>query len=128
MKPFDGDLDDYRRLILAGGGAPGMDVGSADKSRAPKRPDKAEIRRSAAEKRIELAPIRRRIAELEKELGRLTQEIARLDSVLAEPGLFARDATKAASFAKLRADNAAALARTEEEWFEASAAFEAAMA
>ena len=66
VKPFDGDLDDYRRLILAGGGGPGTESGNGDKSRAPKRPDKAEVRRSAAEKRIELAPIRRRIAELEK--------------------------------------------------------------
>ena len=128
VKPFDGDLDDYRRLILAGGGGPGTESGNGDKSRAPKRPDKAEVRRSAAEKRIELAPIRRRIAELEKEFGRLTQEIARLDSALAEPGLFARDPAKAASFAKLRAEHAAALARAEEEWLEASAAVEAAMA
>ena len=128
VKPFDGDLDDYRRLILAGGGGPGTESGNGDKSRAPKRPDKAEVRRSAAEKRIELAPIRRRIADLEKEFGRLTQEIARLDSALAEPGLFARDPAKAASFAKLRAENAAALARAEEEWLEASAAVEAAMA
>ena len=128
VKPFDGDLDDYRRLILAGGGGPGSAPGNGDKSRAPKRPDKAEVRRSAAEKRIELAPIRRRITELEKELGRLTQEIARLDSALAEPGLFARDPAKAASFAKLRAEHAAALARAEEEWLEASAAVEAAIA
>ena len=128
VKPFDGDLDDYRRLILAGGGGPGTESDNGDKSRAPKRPDKAEVRRSAAEKRIELAPIRRRIAELEKQLGRLTQEIARLDSALAEPGLFARDPAKAASFAKLRAEHAAALARAEEEWLEASAAVEAAMA
>ena len=128
VKPFDGDLDDYRRLILAGGGGPGMGSGSGDKSRAPKRPDRAEVRRSAAEKRVELAPIRRRIAELEREFGRLTKEIARLDSALAESDLFARDPAKAASFAKLRAENAASLARAEEEWLEASAAVEAAMA
>ncbi len=128
VKPFDGDLDDYRRLILSGSGGPGMGSGNGDKSRAPKRPDRAEVRRSAAEKRIELAPIRRRIAELEREFGRLTKEIARLDSALAEPDLFARDPAKAASFAKLRAENAASLARAEEEWLEASAAVEAAMA
>ena len=61
-------------------------------------------------------------------MNRLTAEIARLDQALAEPGLFARDPAKAAAMAKSRADQAAALARAEEEWLAASAQFEAAMA
>jgi ATP-binding cassette subfamily F protein 3 len=47
---------------------------------------------------------------------------------LAEPGLFARDPAQAGAFAMARADHAAALARAEEDWLEASAAVEAAMA
>jgi ATP-binding cassette subfamily F protein 3 len=72
--------------------------------------------------------LRKRIAGAEAAVARLSKEIARLDSVLAEPGLFARDPAKAAAFAKARADHAAALARAEEDWLEASAAVEAAMA
>jgi len=46
---------------------------------------------------------------------------------LAEPGLFARDPARAAGLAKARADAANALARAEDDWLEASAAFESAM-
>jgi ATP-binding cassette subfamily F protein 3 len=126
--PFDGDLDDYRKLILSGGRDDAAQAESNGKDRASKRPDRAEIRRSAAEKRLELAPLRKRIADAEAAVARLTKEIARLDSALAEPGMFARDPAKAAAFAKSRADHAAALAKAEEDWLEASAAVEAAMA
>ncbi len=56
----------------------------------------------------------------------LNAEITRVDATLAQPGLFARDPAKAAALAKARADNASALAKAEEDWLEASAAFEAA--
>jgi ATP-binding cassette, subfamily F, member 3 len=124
--PFEGDLDDYRDVVLAerGGGAK-----SADQNRraaeAPR--GRVEIRRAAAERRTELAPLRRRIAEAESAVKRLGQEIAVIDSALAEPGLFARDPARAAVLAKARADAASALARAEDDWLDASAAFETAM-
>ena len=126
--PFDGDLDDYRRLILANGRGNSAQADANGKEGAQKRPDRAELRRSAAEKRQEMAPLRKRIADAEAAVARLTKVIARLDSALAEPGLFARDAAKAAAFAKARSNYAAALAQAEEDWLEASAAVEAAMA
>jgi ATP-binding cassette subfamily F protein 3 len=123
---FDGDLDDYRRRVLAEPGRPGGDAArrAADKSR----PARADVRRAAAEKRIELAPLRRRAAEAEAEIARLTRELARIDGALAEAGLFTRDPAKAATLAKARADATAALMRAEEDWLAASSAIEAAMA
>jgi ATP-binding cassette, subfamily F, member 3 len=117
--PFDGDLDDYRRLVLADRGASSK---SADnRSASTPRTGRADARRAAAEKRIELAPLRRRIAQAEAAVTRLTAEIARIDAALAEASLFARDPAKAAALAKARADHADALAKAEEEWLEASA-------
>jgi ATP-binding cassette subfamily F protein 3 len=125
VTPFDGDLDDYQRLVLSERG----NGGNADaKARAPQRASRSELRRAAAEKRVELAPLRRRIAEAEATIKRLTEEIARADTALAEPGLFARDPAGAAALAKARADAAAALARAEEDWLAASTDFENAMA
>jgi ATP-binding cassette subfamily F protein 3 len=118
--PFDGDLDDYRRLVLSERGPDGKDT-HRRKAGVPPRAGRAGIRRAAAEKRVELAPLRRKIADAEAAIARLNAEIARLDAGLAEPGLFARDPPKAAALAKARADNASALARAEEEWLEASA-------
>jgi ATP-binding cassette subfamily F protein 3 len=123
--PFEGDLDEYRDLVLAERGGsksaePGRKTADAPRGRV-------EIRRAAAEKRTELAPLRRRIAEAETAVKRLGGEIAAIDTALAEPGLFARDPARAAVLAKGRADAAAALARAEDDWLDASAAFESAM-
>jgi ATP-binding cassette subfamily F protein 3 len=122
VTPFDGDLDDYRRRVLAEGD---KDVPRGNGQSA--RPARAELRRAAAEKRTALAPLRRRVSEAEAAIARLTGELAELDAALAVPGLFARDPGKAAALAKARADTAAALARAEEDWLAASEAFEAAM-
>jgi ATP-binding cassette subfamily F protein 3 len=120
VKPFDGDLDDYRRLVLADRG------GGASEAKASRAPSRSDIRRAAAEKRVQTAPLRRRVARAEAEIARLTRELARLDAKLADGNLFARDATKAAALAKARADTATALAAAEEEWLAASSALETA--
>jgi ATP-binding cassette subfamily F protein 3 len=117
--PFDGDLDDYRKLVLAERDGRGKNTGRD--RRDPARASRAGMRRAAAEKRAELAPLRRRIVEAETAIARLNAEIARIDAMLAGSGLFARDPTKAAALAKARADAAGALATAEEQWLEASA-------
>ena len=119
--PFDGDLDDYRRLVLSDRGADDDKGADGPKAGTPSRAGRADARRAAAELRTELAPLRRRIAHAEAAVTRLTAEIARIDSALAEAGLFARDPAKAGALAKARADFADALAKAEEEWLEASA-------
>ncbi|HET9903531.1 MAG TPA: ABC-F family ATP-binding cassette domain-containing protein [Xanthobacteraceae bacterium] len=118
--PFEGDLDDYRTLILRGDPAETR----RDRARAPRAPSRTAQRRAAAEKREELAPLRRRIAAAEAEIARLSAAMAEMDAQLAAPDLFAREPTKAARLAKARAEAAAALARAENEWLEASAAYE----
>jgi ATP-binding cassette subfamily F protein 3 len=123
VMPFDGDLDDYRNIVLAERSSAASD--QRPKAAAP--PGRSEIRRAAAERRIEFAPLRRRIAEAEATIRRLGQEIAGLDAALAEPGLFATDPARAARLAKARADAVKALARAEDDWLHASTAFETAM-
>jgi ATP-binding cassette subfamily F protein 3 len=78
--------------------------------------------------RVELAPLRRKIAQAEAATRRLTEDIARIDAELAAPGLFARHPAQAGALAKARSEAAAALARAEEDWLAASAAYEAANA
>jgi ATP-binding cassette subfamily F protein 3 len=118
VAPFDGDLEEYRQQVLAGG--------PTDRNRRKEeaRVSRVEARRVAAEKRAELAPLRRKIAVAEKSMDAHKAEIERLEALLAD-GLFAKDPQKAAGVAKARAEAAAALARAEEEWLEASAAYEA---
>ena len=151
--PFDGDLEDYRKLVLAERGSNGRrnndsrnnDLGNSDPGNddpgnddlgndglrsdglgkaARIRTRRPDIRRAAAQQRVELAPLRRRIADAEGEVARLQAQITRIDAILAQPELFAREPAKAASLAKMRAESAKALARAEEAWLAASADLE----
>jgi ATP-binding cassette subfamily F protein 3 len=139
VKPFDGDLDDYRRQVLSGslgGVSPGADVGGNNSDRGAAvasgageaRTSRAELRRAAAEKRGELAPLKRRIDELDRTIARLVKLIAEIDATLADPGLYTRDPARVAALGKERADATTALARAEEQWLTLSGEYESAMA
>jgi len=117
--PYEGDLDDYRRLVL---GREAREEGQRDE-----RVSRTDQRRAAAEKREELKPLKRRIDAAEQAVARLSAEIAMIDAELATD-LFARDPVKATELSKSRARAADALARAEEDWLAASAEYEDAMA
>ncbi len=121
VKPFDGDLDDYRRMVLSERSGAGAGAAKSPPSRS-----RSDVRRLAAEKRAETAPLRQRVKKAEAQIEKLTRELAALDAKLADGDLFARDASKAAQLAKMRSDAADALAAAEDEWLAASAALETA--
>jgi ATP-binding cassette subfamily F protein 3 len=124
VKPFDGDMDDYKRLVLAGeldpvprrGGKPQATVSRTDE------------RRAAAERRLALAPLRRRLDALEARMTKLGDAIAKIDAALEDGTAFRKDPAKASELARRRADAAEALAALEEEWLELSGEIEAANA
>ena len=117
---YDGDLDDYRRLILSGKAS---DTRSGNAKAAAPKPG-VDARKSSGEKRAELAALKKRIASAEDAAKRLTADIATIDAKLAD--LFATDPVKAAQLSKTRAETVEKLASAEEEWLNASAAYEAA--
>ncbi|MFO1099171.1 MAG: ABC-F family ATP-binding cassette domain-containing protein [Xanthobacteraceae bacterium] len=120
VAPFAGDLEDYRRRVLAGEDA----ERKGDAPSEPRGPSRSDQRRIAAEKRAELAPIKRRIGAIEKEIGRLSARIEDIDATLSAADLYARDPAQAAALAKERAERAARLAAAEDEWLSLSAAYE----
>ena len=124
VAPFEGDLDDYRRLVLA----TANDEGQDGASKSDERRSRTETRRAAAERRAELAPLKRRITALEAEMAKLGGRMAEIDQALADPKLYERDPARAAKLAKERADAAAALAAAEEQWLELSGEYESAAA
>jgi ATP-binding cassette subfamily F protein 3 len=112
VTPWDGDLDEYRRMVLS---ARGMQArASEDNQRTPPREKAA---RNKAEKRI---PLKQKISEAEAEIARITDIISKIDAALALPDLFERDPKQAARLGKARAGAASALQRAEEAWLEAS--------
>jgi ATP-binding cassette subfamily F protein 3 len=119
VAPFDGDLDDYTRLVLSGGTEKTV-------AKPPPQLDRGEMRRAAAEKRAETAPLRKRVADAELKLAQLNKQLSRLDATLGDGTLFTTDPARAADLSKTRADVAKAIKAAEEDWLAASAALETA--
>ncbi len=119
VKTFDGDMDDYRRLVLAG-------PEKTDSAGEGTGGQKAEARRSAVERRAALAPLKKRLEAIEARMAKLSGAIEKIDAALADGTAFLKDAAKAGELARMRAEAAEALARAEEEWLEVSGEIEAA--
>jgi len=121
VKEFDGDLDDYRRLVIDGATKPAARKDEGDEG---PRNTALDRRRAAAALREQLAPLRKKIKDAEARIEKLQKELARLDGDLADPDLFTRDAAKGTRLMKARSDAEKALGETEESWLELSAEYE----
>ncbi len=117
VRPFDGDLDDYRAL-LAERARP------AANTPAPTRRDE---RRDRAEARAATAPLRREVRDAEARLAKLAAERGRIESRLADPALYAAGRAQEITEAQTRlAAIARETAATEEAWLAAAEALEGA--
>jgi ATP-binding cassette subfamily F protein 3 len=117
VRPFDGDLDDYRALL-------------ADSARTTPKQDatsRRDDRRERADARAALAPLRKQAREAEARLARLAAERVAIERLLADPGLYVptRKAEIAAANARLAAIQRLADA-AEAEWLAAEEALQAA--
>src|SRR6516162_3812743 len=112
VQPFEGDLEDYWRLVLERGGS-----GEGVRSNGPN--SRREARRLAAERRRELDPLRQQARLAEKTVARLTKERDALDRSLAQDnGLSPAEAHKR------RAELVRLIERAETEWLTAAEAIE----
>ncbi len=118
VAPFDGDLDEYRRLVTQ------TEQTSEKTSGEERTGSKAEQRRDAAARREALKPLARKIKETESLMESLRKKIQALDAELHDPKLYERDAGRAARLAKERADKAGELETREEEWLMLSEQYE----
>jgi ATP-binding cassette, subfamily F, member 3 len=118
VTPYDGDLDDYRRMVLS---ARGMRASSRDRGTNERGNGRDKQPRAKAEKRV---PLKQKITEAEAEIARINGIISKIDTALALPDLFQRDPKQAAQLSKARAGAASALQRAEEEWLAASSQYD----
>ncbi len=117
VKPFDGDLDDYRKIVLSGS------------SPTPVKSEKASAEaRPAAPSRSETKALAKKVAEIEAGMAKLRSDIDKIDRILAQPGYFEAHPDSAAQASKTRALREKQLAEAEEAWLEASAELESATA
>ncbi|RAU22972.1 glycosyl transferase family 1 [Paramagnetospirillum kuznetsovii] len=125
VKPFDGDLAAYRRLLL-------------DMARDARRGGKTEVsgdaatrkadRKAAAEARAQLAPLRKTAQAAEKALDDLHKKQKQLEAQLADPALYRGPSAKLTELRRQEADLARKVDAAEATWLEAQEALEAAQA
>ena len=78
VKPFDGDLDDYRTLLTERARpAPKQDAGN-----------RRDDRRERAEARAAAAPLRKKARDAEARMAKLTSEQKKLEAKLTDPNLY----------------------------------------
>jgi ATP-binding cassette subfamily F protein 3 len=123
VKPFDDDLDAYRKFVLDGSDPKPRKV--EKRPEAEKSAD--DLRRDAANRRGNLAPLRRRIEAAEAKIAKLEELLSRVDAVLADPVTFRDQPAKAAQLSAQRAELVKGLASAEEEWLALSSEYETAM-
>ena len=116
VRPFDGDLDDYRALL-------------SERARPASRNDtgtRRDERRERAEARAALAPLRRQAKDAETRLARLAAERAAIEARLADPALYAPGRANEITAANARlAAIARETAAAEEAWLAAEEALAA---
>jgi ATP-binding cassette subfamily F protein 3 len=119
VRPFDDDLDAYRRRLLE------RDDAQTERGNGASGPDpRRAARRDAAERRIALEPLRRKSREAEAAAARLSAEQRALDAKLAAPGAFVGRGSALSDALKRRAELAGLIAEAEAEWFAAESAIE----
>src|SRR3982751_2891718 len=106
---FDGDLDDYRQLLLDDARAAARGDSASKRS---DRPSRKEERRQAAHQRA--------VRRVEK----LTQALKLVEAKLADPKLYERAPAEAADWQKKHAEVGQKLAEAEESWLEVQGALD----
>ena len=127
VKPFDGDLEDYRKLMLgkSGSGNTKIPKDKKSKNKPVEQPLHQAERPRGGDRRKELDALRKLSRDAEAALARLTQDKASVEKSLLDPYL---EGSRRGQLMRRQAELATAVDRAEEAWLEAAEALEAAAA
>jgi len=118
-RPFQGDLEEYRRLLLAGRTDPSdARDGNGEGRRGG--------RRAAAARRRDAEPLRRRLRDAEALVAALGKELATLEKDLADPQTYGSERARVTELLHRQTDLRGRLASAESDWLIASEALDAA--
>ncbi|MGK9167040.1 ABC-F family ATP-binding cassette domain-containing protein [Inquilinus limosus] len=119
VRPFDGDLDDYRRLLAE----QRRQERAGRQAEKVSQADRKEQRRAAAEARAQLAPLRQEIREIEKRIQGLEREKQKIEAKLADGALYSNPAAATEQQIALH-EVQTRLDAAEEAWLEANGKLE----
>jgi ATP-binding cassette, subfamily F, member 3 len=116
VKPFDGDLDDYTKLVLESRG------GSQPERQASATIANVKI---SSQTRVSPQTLKRRVEQAEAGMAKLNSLIARVDEALSKGDVYRNNPERAEQLARDRAGLQEKLEAAELEWLEAQDALEA---
>jgi ATP-binding cassette subfamily F protein 3 len=117
-RPWEGDLDDYRRYLLERRPA------EAEAEERAAADGKRGARRAAAGRRQALAPLKRALRDAEQRLTKISERHRALEQQLADPATYAAGATQLTQLLRAQAETAQSLADAEAAWLAAAEAME----
>ncbi|MCB2106721.1 MAG: ABC-F family ATP-binding cassette domain-containing protein [Rhodobacteraceae bacterium] len=124
VEPFDGDMDDYRALLI-GRGTGGENPAQASSGAGN---DRKDTRKAAADRRSALRPLKRELDKAESEVAKLEREKARLTALMADPKLYERGKSEVIKIQAQLAQAEAQLHAAEHAWIELHEKWDAANA
>jgi ATP-binding cassette subfamily F protein 3 len=121
VRPYDGDLDDYRRHILGRRGS-----GDSAKKPAREKPAKGKgARRDAAAERAKQTPLRRAAESAEFRLAKATRQKADIEAKMADSTLYEGAPERLAELGRKLSAAKHAMEEAEADWLKAAEALEA---
>jgi ATP-binding cassette subfamily F protein 3 len=122
VKPYDGDMDEYRVFLAEKARITGRPAGRGD---ATGMQGKHEKKKASPDKA--LAPLRKQAKAAEAKLAKLTEELAKVEATLANPTIYQPHRMSDMISAKTRmSDLKREIKAAEADWLEAEEALEAA--
>ena len=121
---FDGDMEDYKRLLLSQRGGKGGKKGKKGKSKPAPEPAVSDH-----QKRKNAAPLRTEVSNSEKKIAKLERQIVETEATMADPSLYdGSDNFKIDELSRQISEQKSVLALEEERWMELQADLEQALA
>ena len=125
VAPYDGDLDDYRKLVLRKRKPESDQKAERSPSQSDStRANRQERRKDSARERERLNGLKKRVRECETKMAEAQAKIDDIDAALGDPALYERAPADAQALARERGEWKKALDGLEEEWLNASHAYE----
>ena len=125
---FDGDLGDYRTLLLKQRRSERADARAEARSAKAETgdgtPSKKDRRKAAADARAAVADLRKAVREAEKRMERLTRQKSDLETRLADPAVYNGPTAKLMDLQVRHGEVKRKIAEAEDAWLEAQEALE----
>ena len=120
VRPYDGDLDDYRRLVLGRGGEANRKKAAREKFSKGK-----TVRRDAAAGRARRAPLKHAAESAEYRLNQATRQKSDIEAKMADSALYEGTPERLAELGRKLSLAERAISEAEADWLKAAEALEA---